>query len=155
MSQNNKPINLYDREWRYFRLGDKKYFDIQRGASGAESYIKNMGGGDIPYISTTADNNGIATYVDVSNRNGNLISLAYDGSIGACFYQKDPFFASEKIVTIAIVQRKLTPDIAKFLIPILKLESEMYAYGGRKWTVDQQLANTSIKLPVNTDGEPD
>ena len=42
-----------------------------------------------------------------------------------------------------------------FIIQILKLESEMYLYGGRKWTVENQLKNTSIKLPIGDDGEPD
>ena len=145
-------FSLKDREWKYFCLGDKKYFDIKRGAS---SYIKNMQLGDIPYISTTKENNGVTAYVAESNRKGNLITLAYDGSIGACFYQEGEFFASEKIVTIETIQLPLNKYIAMFIIQILKLESEMYSYGGRKWTVEKQLKETKIKLPVNDDNEPD
>lgn len=112
--------------------------------------------GDVPYVSTTRENNGITAYVSESNRKGNLITLAYDGSIGACFYQEDEFFASEKIVTIETVQYPLNKFLALFLIPILKLESEMYSYGGRKWTVEKQLKETMIKLPVDDNGnEPD
>ena len=114
-----------------------------------------MNEGDIPYVSTTRENNGITTYVSESNRNGNLITLAYDGSIGACFYQSDSFFASEKIVTIDLVQYKLNKYIAMFIIPIIQLESQMYAYGGRKWTVEQQLKETKIKLPIDEKGNPD
>ena len=44
--------------------------------------------GDVPYVSTTRENNGITAYVSESNRKGNLITLAYDGSIGACFIKK-------------------------------------------------------------------
>lgn len=107
-------------------------------------------------MSTTRENNGITAYVSESNRKGNLITLAYDGSIGACFYQEDEFFASEKIVTIETVQYPLNKFLALFLIPILKLESEMYSYGGRKWTVEKQLKETMIKLPVDDNGnEPD
>lgn len=138
--------------WKPFRLGDEKYFIIKRGAS---VYIKNMLVGQYPYISTTKDNNGVSTYVSEYNRDGNLITLAYDGSIGACFYQEKPFFASEKIVTIDIVGHRLNKEIALFLIQILKLEAEMYSYGGRKWTVEQQLKNTKIKLPADDFGNPD
>ena len=148
----NEELTIQDRNWKEFRLGDTNYFKIERGAS---EYIKNMGEGDIPYISTTGKNNGIAAFVDVSNRDGNLISLAYDGTVGSCFYQEKPFFASEKIVTIDLVQCSMNRYIASFLIPILKLESGMYEYGGRKWTVEQQLVNTYIQLPIDDNGEPD
>lgn len=142
----------FKKEWKPFLLGDESYFKIERGES---LYVKNMNPGEVPYISTTMDNNGILTYVDRANRKGNLITLAYDGSIGACFYQKKPFFASEKIVTIDIVQHELNESIALFIIGILKKESEMYSYGGRKWTVEQQLKNTNIQLPVDNNNEPD
>lgn len=148
-SISNQKIKLEDREWKEFLLGDKKYFDIQRGAS---VYIKNMTLGDIPYISTTQENNGITTYVAESNREGNLITLAYDGSIGACFYQEDEFFASEKIVTIDTVQYPMNKFLAMFLIPVLQLESELYSYGGRKWTVEKQLKETKIRLPIEKNG---
>jgi len=149
----SNSISLKDRKWKEICLGDKDYFDIRRGSS---VYLKNMSPGDVPYVSTTKENNGITSYVAECNRKGNLITLAYDGSIGACFYQEDDFFASEKIVTIDTVQYTLNKYIALFLIQILKLESEMYSYGGRKWTVEKQLKNTMIKLPVNNaDNEPD
>ena len=139
-------------KWEEFRLGDEKYFDVKRGES---KYLKNMSPGDFPYISTTRTNNGIKAYVSECNRKGSLITLAYDGSIGACFYQDEPFFASEKIVTIDTVQHPMSRELAFFLIPIIKLEAEMYSYGGRKWTVNKQLKNTRIKLPATADGEPD
>ncbi len=138
--------------WKPFKLGDEKYFKLQRGES---KYLKSMCLGDFPYISTTRENNGVCTYVAEYNRTGNLISLAYDGSIGACFYQPEPFFASEKIVTIDLMQRELTPRIAMFLITVIKLEAEMYSYGGRKWTVEKQLKNTNLYLPVDDNNEPD
>lgn len=138
--------------WGEFKLGDDKFFEIKRGES---EYIKNMSCGEYPYISTTKENNGISAYVSEKNRDGNLITLAYDGSIGACFYQKKPFFASEKIVTIGIKNYELNEYVALFLIQILKLEAEMYSYGGRKWTVEQQLKNTILKLPKADSGYPD
>ena len=145
-------MQLLDHKWSSFCLGDTDYFSIQRGSS---EYLKNMIEGDIPYISTTKNNNGICAWVNKANRKENLITLAYDGSIGACFFQDKPFFASEKIVTIDTVKRSLSRSLALFLIQILKLEAQMYSYGGRKWTVEQQLKKTKILLPVNDFGEPD
>jgi len=147
-----EDIKLTDRTWDFFELGDEKIFDIKRGES---KYIKNMDQGEYRYISTSRENNGIATFVSEYNRKGNLLTLAYDGSIGSCFYQEKPFFASEKIVTIDLVGYKMNKYIAMFLIPIIQLESEMYTYGGRKWTVEEQLKKTKIKLPVDTNGLPD
>ena len=146
----NKKVKLKERDWKEFCLGDKKYFNIQRGDS---VYIKNMTLGDIPYISTTKENNGITTHVAESNRKGNLITLVYDGSIGACFYQEEEFFASEKVVTIDTIQYPMNKFLAMFLIPILQLESELYSYGGRKWTVEKQLKETKIRLPIEKNGE--
>ena len=146
-------ISLFDRQWKQFCLGNTDYFLVERGTP--QVYIKDLGAGNIPYISTTTENNGIKAYTDALNREGNLISLAYDGSIGACFYQTQPFFASEKIVTIDTATVRLNPYIAMFLIPILQLEAEMYSYGGRKWAVDEQLLKTKIKLPVDDNDNPD
>lgn len=143
---------LKKESWKPFKLGDIKIFKLQRGES---KYLKTMCFGDYPYISTTRENNGICAYVAEYNRQGNLITLAYDGSIGACFYQTVPFFASEKIVTIDLVQCKLTPKIAMFLITVIKLEAELYSYGGRKWTVEKQLKNTDLYLPADKNGNPD
>lgn len=42
-------------------------------------YMDNMDEVDIPYVSTTRENNGITTYVSESNRKGNLITLTYGG----------------------------------------------------------------------------
>lgn len=145
-------LRLDDRKWAEFLLGDERYFKIERGDS---VYLKNMTEGEIPYISTTSENNGVTAYVSEQNRDGNLITLAYDGSIGACFYQRRPFFASEKIVTIDTVEQILNPYIAFFLIQIIKLEAGMYSYGGRKWTVEKQLKGTRVRLPVTESGTPD
>ncbi len=67
-------LALTDRQWAEFCLGDKKYFCVERGESGV--YLKDLGAGDTPYISTQTDNNGITGYKDVCNRSENLISLA-------------------------------------------------------------------------------
>ncbi len=146
-------ISLTDRDWDYFPLDtEKDYFEVKRGDS---VYIKNMDPGEIPYISTTSENNGITAYVSESNRHGNMITLAYDGSIGSCFYQDKDFFASEKIVTITTKQYPMNKYLAFFIIQILKHEAEMYAYGGRKWTVEKQMKNTKLKLPIDKNGDPD
>lgn len=138
-------------KWKPFYLGDKTRFTIKHGDS---AYIKNIPEGEIPYISTTGANNGVSVYKDIQNRDGNLISLAYDGSVGEAFYQEEPFFASEKTVTIDIVGKDMNKYIAFFLFAVLRMEKFRYDYG-RKWTVDKQMKDTQIKLPVDAHGNPD
>ena len=148
---NNDKCSLEVNKWEEFNLGDTNYFRIERGNS---VYLKNLLNGEYPYVSTKQDNNGIAGFKESYNRDGNLITLAYDGSVGEAFYQRDPFFASEKIVTIDIVDYEMNIFIAMFLITILKQERFRYDFG-KKWTVDTHLKKTTIKLPVNSVGSPD
>ena len=68
-------LQLSDREWAEFRVGD--LFSVKYG-----KFIKNNKEGSIPYITTTAKNNGVGGAVDGTPMyNGNAITVASDGSI--------------------------------------------------------------------------
>lgn len=149
MDNDSTPI-LNTSNWKTFIYNE--IFDIRRGDIGY--YKNNTKKGDIPYIGASNYNNGITDYVDESNRKGNLISLAYDGSVASAFYQPDPFFASEKIVTLDLKDYKLNKYIAMFIITVIRLEKFRYNYG-YKWSVETRLVNTKIKLPSTKDGKPD
>ena len=84
-------LHLNDRAWKEFTF--EQLFIIKRGQSVYKQYMNH---GNIPYVSASASNNGITDYVDRPNRAANMISLAYDGSVGSAFYQNTPWFASEK-----------------------------------------------------------
>lgn len=144
-----KMLSLNDRKWKTFVFED--IFIIKRGESLYKQYMKR---GDIPYISASAINNGISDYTIIANREANMISLAYDGSIGSTFYQNTPWFASEKIVSLKLKNHKLNRYIALFLCKTINHQKNKYNYA-YKWSVGIRMNRGKILLPVNDSGEPD
>ena len=55
-------------------------FVLERGETYYRKYSKQ---GKYPYVSATETNNGISGYVDVFNREGNLVVINYDGSVAS------------------------------------------------------------------------
>jgi len=144
-----KEISLNIENWQWHSFDS--LFAITRGESG---YKVNMKKGNVPYISTTSENNGVSCYVELANHEGNKITLSYDGTIGQAFYQRKPFFASEKIAVLELKDKELNPFIAMFLITVIKLASSNFNYG-YKWSVDTRMKKTRIKLPSDNEGHPD
>jgi hypothetical protein len=135
--------------WKEFTYDD--IFNIVRGES---QYIQDMNKGVFPYISASSANNGISGYVDIYNQNGNSITLNYDGSIGDAFYHPDRYFASEKVAVITLKNSELNKYIAMFLVSLFRLEKFRFSYG-LKWSIDNKMRKSIIKLPVLSDGSPD
>lgn len=148
-SVTNKTIELNINTWQWFSFDN--IFDVKRGES---EYIVDLEKGDVPYVSTTSDNNGVSYYVKNANNTRNKITLSYDGTIGEAFYQKRDFFASEKIAVLELKNKELNPYIAMFLITVIRKESSRYNYG-YKWSIDTRMKKTQIKLPADHSGDPD
>lgn len=142
-------LNLNDREWKDFTFSD--LFEVKRGESIYKQYMEK---GDVPYVSASSANNGISDYCSKSNRPANMISLAYDGSIGATFYQSTPWFASEKIVSITLKHHILNRYLALFFCQVISRQKVKYSYG-YKWSVGIRMMRGRILLPINENGEPD
>ena len=140
-------LQLSDREWAEFRVGD--LFNVKYG-----KFIKNNKEGNIPYITTTAKNNGVGGLVDGTPMyNGNAITVASDGSIGAAFYQGKPFSTSNIVSTLEpLPDTILNAEIALFICTLIREEGKKYNYG-KKFSVDR-VRNTVLKLP-SIDGIPD
>lgn len=149
---NKTPSILNTSNWKDFRYDD--IFEIERGDS---FYLKNLTEGPYPYVSASAQNNGVSSYVSIKNQDGNAISLSYDGSIGEAFYQPKPFLASEKIAVLRLNKKwgkVLSPSLAFFLISLIRKEKFRYNYG-LKWSINSRLLGSIIKLPVVDSGKPD
>lgn len=80
--------------------------------------------------------------------------MSYDGTIGEAFYQKEAFFASEKIAVLELKNKELNPYLAMFLVTVIRKESSRYNYG-YKWSIDTRMKKTRIKLPTDSSGNPD
>ncbi len=144
-----EPPPLADKPWREFLFED--IFIIRRGEPLYKQYMQR---GNIPYVSASSVNNGVSDFTDKPNRQSNMISLAYDGSIGSTFYQNTPWFASEKIVSLKLKHHALDRHIAMFLCRLIHNQKNKYSYG-YKWSVGLRMNRGKILLPVTDGGAPD
>lgn len=105
--------------WKEFYLGGGKgLFDIVKGKRLTKA---NMKDGDINFIGSSAENNGVTNQIgNTANIHaGNLITVSYNGSVGESFYQEDRFVASDD-VNILYPSFELNKYIAWFLCPIIR-----------------------------------
>lgn len=144
-----KTPELKVEDWKEFRLDE--LFDIKYGTF-ISTKSKEGEEGLTPYITTTANNNGIGRHIKRKpDYPANSLTIATDGTIGEVFYQETPYCASN-ITGVLIPKFELNPYIAMFLITILKQERFRYSYG-RKWSI-QKVRETRIRLPEK-EGKPD
>lgn len=127
-------------------------FEVKRGKTSKPLVDLLSVDGKIPVISSTDANNGITGFTKDAATFEKLpcLTLAINGSIGACFYQDVAFQAT---ADVAILQPKfeLTSNIGLYFATVLRKEGQTkYSYG-RKIDKDS-LKNTQIRLPTK-DGE--
>lgn len=133
-------------EWKNFRYDE--LFDIKKATGPKISEIKKTEG-KIPYVSATAENNGIAHYGDfIPTMKGNCITV---GHLGDCFYQEKDFSGSN--VTALIPKFELTKERAMFLITLLNTNKFKYNYG--RVIGITRLKGEQISLPIDENGQPD
>ena len=136
--------------WKWFRYDE--IFDINsfRGDT-----LQDLKEGDIPYISTTEDNNGIIGHIEaISFCNGNKITVSRNGSVGISFYQPNKFYPSPDDIRIFTLKHNvLNPYIGLFLCVLIEKERYRYTYGRKFGT--NRMKTSLIKLPVTQEGTPD
>ena len=136
--------------WKWFRYDE--IFDINsfRGET-----LQDLKEGDIPYISTTEDNNGIIGHIEATSFcNGNKITVSRNGSVGISFYQPNKFYPSPDDIRIFTLKHNvLNPYIGLFLCVLIEKERYRYTYGRKFGT--KRMKTSLIKLPVTPSGEPD
>jgi len=140
--------NLFNKKWMPFSY--TTLFNIKKGK---RLVIDEEINGNTNFVSSTEFNNGVSKKVDVKpNNQRNLITVNYDGSVGEAFYQNKPFWALDS-VNVLYPKFNLTPNIAMFLITLIKREKYRFSYG-RKWN-KQRMEKSIILLPINIKEEPD
>lgn len=145
-------MNAIDtRHWKAFTLGGPGgIFKIVKGTRLTRA---DMCEGMINYVGASALNNGITARIGNGEalHPANTITVSYNGSVGQCFYQEEPFWASDD-VNVLYPNFALSYNIAMFMLPIIKAISGKYAFAN-KWKKEQMEAST-ILLPVRN-MEPD
>lgn len=140
-----KELNISN--WKTFRVGDILDCD-----STILSIKDELSEGNIPFVSRTAENNGIDGYVEVERdkiTEGNCITIGAEGIYA--FYQSEPFATGNKVYQIR--RRNMNRYIGLFLATVLNLEDYRYSYGRAR--IMSKLKDENIKLPVDLAGNPD
>jgi len=141
---------LENKEWKAFLLTDL-FENIQRGKRLTKEKQEE---GQIPYISSSAQNNGVDNFI--SNGTGvrifeNCLSLANSGSVGSCFYEPFKFVASDHITHLK--NPKNTKYSYLFTATLLNRLSQKYNFN--REINDKRISNEIIILPITSDGKPD
>ena len=127
----------------------KEFFieDICEIKSGKDIYERERIEGRTPYITATANNNGIGYFI--SNKNTTLqekcISVNRNGSVGYSFYHSYPaLFGND---TRKLILKYRDDHVAKFISFMISSQKEKYGYGYKMGTA--RLKRQKILLPVN------
>jgi len=113
----------------------------------------------IPFLGRSAVNNGIVAVVKKRENfvnEGNVITIALDGSTGSTFYQYHAFSSGQNIWLLKHKKKyleEMTPAIALFLITSIRK-----AVKGYTWNLSltkTRLKNIRIYLPIQKDGKID
>lgn len=136
--------------WKEFRIGD--YFKVEYGRLHAKD---ELGTGTVNYITTSGFNNGITNTCEEATHQGNCITVASDGAMGASFYQEEAFTTSNIVSTLTpLPHTPLNKYNALFLCAIIFGKRTEFGWLGFKMSVDR-VRNLRVKLPFTPDGAPD
>lgn len=148
-------MNLNTSGWKGFRLSD--IFNMKRGhtlsAEDKEEYV-----GLIPCINGTIEDNGVQCFVSDSIQEigfekikAPALSIVRVGNGGKTFLQTEDFYVADN--AFALIPRfDVSNESLLFISSLLDLEQVKYSYGR---TVTSAYADTIIKLPVDSGGNPD
>ena len=139
--------------WGEFPLIELFDFYLSKG----DNQAQKLDEGEIPLVSSGSFNNGICKYID----KGDGISELYDYGLitidmfGQSFYQNKPFYAvSHGRVNILKPKFEINEQIGLFIASVMQ---KMYyeKYGFATMCSQTKLKKECIKLPINSQGEPD
>jgi type I restriction enzyme M protein len=149
---------LDEKEWAKFRaFGNEGLFDIATTGSSIDG-IRIIDGDvkDIPYVTRTDSNNGIARFVSEKN-------LSYGSDVAGCitvgldtqtaFWQPYLFVTGQNIQIITGTQ--INAWLAQFLIPLFRSQMRAkFNWGGNGATL-RRMKRLELMLPVDDNGKPD
>ncbi|MSS78549.1 restriction endonuclease subunit S [Anaerococcus porci] len=148
MSYEKKLLPLHKKEWKEFWLED--IVDIE---SGKDIYERERIDGNIPYVTATAQNNGIGYFVNNINKTleEKAISVNRNGSVGYAFYHD--YKALYGNDTRKLIPKYKNKYSSLFLTTVITKQKEKYGYGYKMGT--GRLKRQKILLPINELGNID
>ncbi|PIR54716.1 restriction endonuclease [Candidatus Peregrinibacteria bacterium CG10_big_fil_rev_8_21_14_0_10_36_19] len=139
---------LENKEWNEFEIED-----VAEIESGRDIYEKERISGNIPYVSATANNNGIGYFVGNDNNTKELgcLSVNRNGSVGYSFYH--PYSALFSNDCRKLRLKSPSKHVGIFISQQITRQRGKYGYGYKMGTA--RLKKQKIMLPVNQANEPD
>ena len=111
--------------------------------------------GAMPYVSSSAMNNGVDAFVGNSTRVRifrDCLSLANSGSVGACFYHKYYFVASDHVTHL---RRNGLSAFQYLFMATMCVKQFSGKYNFNREIADSRIERENIMLPATPDGKPD
>lgn len=143
-------MKLSDREWKDFAV-PYVFQNIQRGKRLKKAdHISGI----IPYVSSTANNNGVDAYIEAIKGTRvfeNCISLANSGSVGTAFYEPFAFVASDHVTSLK--RENTSQYVYLFLTAVLEQQKSNFDFN--REINDLRIKKMRIMLPVDDNDEPD
>jgi len=143
-------LGLEDLEWKTFKIED--VFDI-RPVKG--KVISNYSDGNVPYISTSSQSNGLIGFVDSEKDISMEKCISIDPIAGNCFYHDYKFIGrggAGSAINL-LYNENLNSHNAKFIIGSLETASKSKASYGLALN-GNRLKNTKLILPADKNGNP-
>lgn len=143
-------MKLSDREWKDFAV-PYVFQNIQRGKRLKKAdHISGI----VPYVSSTANNNGVDAYIEAIKGTRvfeNCISLANSGSVGTAFYEPFAFVASDHVTSLK--RENTSQYVYLFLTAVLEQQKSNFDFN--REINDLRIKKMRIMLPVDDNDEPD
>lgn len=155
-------------EWKSFLFTE--VFEILDGYYNKKPPLDN---GEIPFLGATLYNNGVTGFCseevirkydktgDISQKhinqriyNENCLVVINNGTaVGNAYYQPFRFTCSHDVTPIYLKNKKMTKNIALFLIPLIEKSGTPFKYAN-KWR-PKRIKRSKIMLPIDDEGKPD
>ncbi|WP_418751543.1 restriction endonuclease subunit S [Frisingicoccus sp.] len=143
-------MKLSDREWKPYRLSA-----LGKVESGRDIYAMERIDGNIPYITSGSQNNGIGYFV--SNKNNTLdkgyIAFNRNGAVGIAFYHPYWSVMGNDCRKIHLSKADENIYVGLFVATAISMQSKSFSYSRKLGTA--RANKLQIMLPVTDDGEPD
>jgi Type I restriction modification DNA specificity domain len=135
--------------WQWFQYAE--LFEIY---TSKDENLVDASAGKTPYISSTQFQNGVSQRInEEGTHDSGLITVARNGSVGAAFFQPQPFLASPDDIRIFKPKFAMNQYSGIFLTTLIEKEKYRYAYGRKFGT--KRMKASKIKLPATPEGLPD
>lgn len=144
-----KEVEPFDvKEWGEFFIEN-----IAQIISGRDIYEAERVKGNVPYVSSTSNNNGIGYFVENTNETleANCLSVNRNGSVGYSFYHQYKALFSNDCRKLRLKDK--SPFVGKFISRIITGQKEKYGYGYKMGT--GRIKRQKILLPIDKKGLPD